>query len=48
MDAHGIGTDATIAQHIKTIVDRKYAEKTQDALLVPTVLGVALTDAWVA
>ncbi len=27
MDKHGIGTDATIAQHIKTIQEREYAVK---------------------
>lgn len=26
MDKHGIGTDATIAQHIQTVQDRNYAE----------------------
>ena len=42
MDKSGIGTDATIHQHIKTIQDRKYAEKTQSALFKPTPLGSAL------
>jgi DNA topoisomerase-3 len=37
----GIGTDATIAQHIQTIQDRKYATK-QNNLFAPTTLGVAL------
>jgi DNA topoisomerase-3 len=27
MDSHGIGTDATIAQHIQTLLTRQYAEK---------------------
>ena len=27
MDKEGIGTDATIATHIKKILDRKYSEK---------------------
>lgn len=42
MDKSGIGTDATIHQHIKTIQDRNYAEKTQSGLFKPTPLGVAL------
>eukprot|EP01119_Soliformovum_irregulare_P010731 TRINITY_DN2648_c0_g2_i1.p2 TRINITY_DN2648_c0_g2~~TRINITY_DN2648_c0_g2_i1.p2 ORF type:complete len:307 (-),score=106.26 TRINITY_DN2648_c0_g2_i1:1204-2124(-) len=42
MDKHGIGTDATIAQHIKTIQDRKYVEKKPGAQFVPTRLGEAL------
>ena len=27
MDQNGIGTDATIAQHIQTLLNRQYAEK---------------------
>ena len=27
MDKNGIGTDATIAQHIQTLLNREYAEK---------------------
>src|SRR4051794_37432734 len=42
MDKSGIGTDATIHQHIKTIQERKYAEKTQNLLFKPTKLGLAL------
>ena len=42
MDKSGIGTDATIHQHIKTIQDRKYAEKTATALFKPTPLGLGL------
>ena len=41
MDKKGIGTDATIAQHIKTIQDRKYATKVSGKF-EPTKLGIAL------
>lgn len=37
----GIGTDATIAQHIQTIQDRNYATKNNNQF-APTTLGVAL------
>ena len=52
MDKNGIGTDATIAQHIKTIQDRRYVkllECTEDegsrrvSRFVPTKLGLALS-----
>ncbi|GLD93421.1 hypothetical protein PINS_up002013 [Pythium insidiosum] len=43
MDMHGIGTDATIAEHIKTILKREYAEKVnKDTQFRPTTLGLAL------
>jgi DNA topoisomerase len=46
----GIGTDATIAQHIQTIQDRQYVEKVQvegnQAAFTPTTLGCALVDAY--
>jgi DNA topoisomerase-3 len=45
MDANGIGTDATIAQHIKTIQDRKYAVK-ENNVFTPTSLGAALVDGY--
>jgi len=38
MDKNGIGTDATIAQHIQTILKRQYAEK-HEQYFVPTTLG---------
>lgn len=44
MDSHGIGTDATIHQHIKTIFDRKYV-KMDKKYIVPTPLGRALVEA---
>jgi len=45
MDQNGIGTDATIHEHIKTIQDREYAEK-QGIYFKPTKLGVALVEAY--
>ncbi|KAA0168790.1 hypothetical protein FNF28_02337 [Cafeteria roenbergensis] len=44
MDKEGIGTDATIAEHIKTIVARSYAVQTagSPARFAPTTLGTAL------
>lgn len=43
MDSHGIGTDATIAEHIKTILKREYAEKVNNQTqFKPTTLGLAL------
>ena len=44
MDKSGIGTDATIAQHIKTIQDRHYAEKDPSQKFHPTQLGIALVE----
>jgi DNA topoisomerase-3 len=47
MDKNGIGTDATIAQHIQTIQERGYATKMNPgAHFAPTTLGVALVDAY--
>ncbi|PRP83566.1 DNA topoisomerase 3-alpha-like [Planoprotostelium fungivorum] len=46
MHENGIGTDATIAQHIQTIQNRGYAEKDKAALFVPTTLGVALVGGY--
>lgn len=46
MDANGIGTDATIATHIKTIQDRNYAVKDEDARFIPTELGIALVEGY--
>jgi DNA topoisomerase III len=42
MDRHGIGTDATIAQHITTIQEREYARKDGNQRFLPTPLGIAL------
>ena len=48
MDANKIGTDATSAQHIKTIEDRKYAERVDPNRqhFRPTPIGVALVEAY--
>jgi DNA topoisomerase-3 len=43
MDRHGVGTDATIAQHITTVQDRNYAVKNPASHdFTPTILGKAL------
>lgn len=47
MDANGIGTDATMAQHIETIVNREYCVKQQSGRVsqfLPSTLGIALCD----
>lgn len=46
MDRHGIGTDATIAQHISTIQDRQYAVKDASQRFSPTPLGIALIEGY--
>ena len=46
MDRNGIGTDATIAQHIATIQDRDYATKDGNMRFLPTKLGIALIEAY--
>ncbi|KAF2078252.1 hypothetical protein CYY_000442 [Polysphondylium violaceum] len=45
MDRDKIGTDATMAQHIKTIQDRGYVEKIDNAFK-PTILGTSLIVAY--
>ncbi|RXW19396.1 hypothetical protein EST38_g6463 [Candolleomyces aberdarensis] len=49
MDKNGIGTDATIAQHIQTIVKREYViERMEGSMkhLVPTTLGIGLVQGY--
>lgn len=46
MDRNGIGTDATIAQHIGTIQDRNYATKDAQQRFNPTKLGIALIEGY--
>ncbi|KAL3929004.1 MAG: hypothetical protein SGPRY_002146 [Prymnesium sp.] len=41
MDSHGIGTDATIAEHIKKVLERQYTEKMND-FFYPTAVGKVL------
>ena len=45
MDKSGIGTDATIHEHIKKILERDYANKDGD-YFVPTVLGMSLVSGY--
>jgi len=45
MDKAGIGTDATIAQHIETIQKRNYAYR-KDNVFHPTPLGIALVQGY--
>jgi DNA topoisomerase-3 len=45
MDKYGIGTDATIHDHIKTIKDRSYAVQ-YGSILKPTLAGLALIKAY--
>lgn len=47
MDANGIGTDATIADHIEKIISRGYAAKHKQGtieVIVPSPLGMGLID----
>ncbi|QRW00673.1 DNA topoisomerase 1 [Ceratobasidium sp. AG-Ba] len=49
MDKNGIGTDATIAQHIQTIIDRQYVIARQEGAtkyLVPSTLGIGLIEGY--
>jgi len=46
MDRNGIGTDATIAQHITTIQERAYATKDGGQRFLPTKLGIALVEGY--
>jgi DNA topoisomerase-3 len=45
MDTHGIGTDATIHSHIKTVLERGYAIQENKRFKV-TRLGMAIIDAY--
>jgi len=47
MDKNGIGTDATIHQHIEKILERGYAYKLpKSKLFTPTYVGNFLLDAY--
>lgn len=51
MDANGIGTDATIAEHIDKITLRNYItrqKKNKQELFIPTTLGISLIEAFEA
>lgn len=49
MDKNGIGTDATIAEHIQKIIDREYAMRQKMGgkdYLVPSTLGIGLVEGY--
>ncbi len=46
MEKHGIGTDASIATHIKGICDRGYVKLKAGRRLAPSTLGVVLAHAY--
>jgi DNA topoisomerase-3 len=46
MDRHGIGTDATHADHIEKIKVRKYVELNREQRFYPTFMGLALVDGY--
>ena len=49
MDKNGIGTDATIAQHIETIIKREYVMPRIEGgtkYLVPSTLGIGLVEGY--
>lgn len=46
MDKHGIGTDATHAEHIETVKQRQYIGIQGKDKLVPGLLGIALCDGY--
>lgn len=48
MEKHGIGTDATHAEHIETIKSRTYVSMTTDRKFLPDQLGLGLVDGYVA
>lgn len=46
MEKHGIGTDATHADHIETIKDRKYVTMTSDRRFLPLTFGLGLIEGY--
>ena len=46
MEKHGIGTDATHAEHIETIKTRQYATVTQQNFFTPLNLGLGLVEGY--
>ncbi|KAG0353951.1 DNA topoisomerase [Gamsiella multidivaricata] len=49
MDKNGIGTDATIAEHIKTITKREYVVRSKsdrEYVFTPSTLGIALVEGY--
>ena len=47
MEKHGIGTDATHAEHIETVQKREYAEMNRDRRFLPKKLGLGLVNGYV-
>jgi len=45
MDQNGIGTDATIHEHIKNVQERGYVMKNGQSL-IPTPIGINLVEAY--
>ncbi|XP_064477932.1 DNA topoisomerase 3-alpha-like [Ornithodoros turicata] len=46
MEKHGIGTDATHAEHIETVKKRAYIASTEEGYLLPGELGMALVEGY--
>ena len=46
MEKHGIGTDATHAEHIETIKSRRYVGVQQDGTFLPGTLGMGLVEGY--
>ncbi|KAF8983156.1 DNA topoisomerase [Entomortierella lignicola] len=49
MDKNGIGTDATIAEHIKTITKREYvvrSKRDKEYIFTPSTLGISLVEGY--
>mmetsp|Transcript_8527 Transcript_8527/g.32092 ORF Transcript_8527/g.32092 Transcript_8527/m.32092 type:complete len:659 (+) Transcript_8527:1132-3108(+) len=46
MERHGIGTDATMAEHIKKVQERDYIFKNDERRFLPRPLGIALLEAY--
>ncbi len=49
MDKNGIGTDATIAEHIAKVIERKYVMQVKEGktnYLVPSTLGIGLIEGY--
>ena len=46
MEKHGIGTDATHAEHIETIKSREYVLLKDNKFFLPTTLGLGLVEGY--
>ena len=46
MEKHGIGTDATHAEHIETIKERQYASVNEQSCFFPLELGLGLVEGY--